>query len=525
MFSSDRSHFSRPLVERCTRASFLALTRTGSTFTGPEISTPYSAALRASRATYALATRVLVGVQPLFTQVPPNLPRSMMATRMPALAERLAKAGMRVAIIERGKFGGTCVNNGCTPTKTLVASAYVARLARRAAEYGVDISGPVKVDPVRVKARKDALVQRSTRGLEKWLRSLENVTVYAGHARFLDPHTVRVGTETLNAKRIFINVGGRPFVPKMPGLDRVPYLTNESMMDIDFLPEHLIVVGGSYVGLEFGQMYRRFGSRVTIVEMGPRLTGREDPEVSDALRDILAAEDIEIRLSAKCVSFQRVQDGVRARVDCKDGAPEVSGTHVLLAVGRVPNTDDLGLKEAGIEVDARGYLKVAETLKTSADNVHALGDCNGRGAFTHTASNDYEIVADNLLRGASRTVSDRIPIYALFIDPPLGRLGLTENEARRAGHRILIARTPMTDVPRAREKGETQGFMKILVDADSKRILGASILGVGGDETVHSLVDAMYGQLPYTVVMHGVRIHPTVSELIPTALSELQPSA
>jgi pyruvate/2-oxoglutarate dehydrogenase complex dihydrolipoamide dehydrogenase (E3) component len=442
----------------------------------------------------------------------------------PSLAERLAKARMRVAIIERGRFGGTCVNSGCTPTKTLVASAYVARLARRAAEYGVDISGPVKVDPVRVKARKDALVQRSTRGLEKWLRSLENVTVYTGQARFLDAHTVGVGADTLSGQRVFVNVGGRPFVPNLPGVDRVPYLTNESMMDIDFLPEHLMVVGGSYVGLEFGQMYRRFGSRVTIVEMGPRLTGREDPEVSEALRDILAAEDIEIRLNAECLTLERSGDGILMRLECIDGAPTVSGTHVLLAVGRVPNTNDLGLKEAGIEVDALGYIKVDDTLRTSVESVYALGDCNGHGAFTHTAYNDYEIVADNLLSGANRKLSDRIPIYGLFTDPPLGRVGMSEAEARRAGRKLLIGQMPMSQVPRAKEKGETQGFMKVLVDADSKQILGAAILGVGGDEVVHSLVDAMYARLPYTAVQHGVRIHPTVSELIPTMLGELTPA-
>jgi len=442
----------------------------------------------------------------------------------PALADRLARAGMQVAVIERGKFGGTCVNNGCTPTKTMVASAYAARLAQRAAEYGVQVTGPVKVDMAGVKARKDALVERSTEGLERWLRSLANVAVYTGHARFIDPHTVRVGTDTLAAPRLFVNVGGRPFVPSMPGVDQIPYLTNESLMDVDFLPEHLIVVGGSYVGLEFAQMYRRFGSRVTVVEMASGLVSREDPDVSEAIRQILETEGVEIRLDAKCIAFERTPEGVRTRVDCQDGAPELSGTHVLLAVGRVPNTDDLGIKEAGIEVDARGYIKVDETLKTSAENIYALGDCNGQGAFTHTAYNDYEIVADNLLSGANRKVSDRIPIYGLFIDPPLGRLGLTETEARRAGRKILIARMPMTEVARAREKGETQGFMKILVDADSKRILGASILGVGGDEAVHSLVDAMYGELPYTVVVHGVRIHPTVSELIPTALNELVPA-
>jgi pyruvate/2-oxoglutarate dehydrogenase complex dihydrolipoamide dehydrogenase (E3) component len=443
----------------------------------------------------------------------------------PALTARLAKAGMRVAIIERGKFGGTCVNNGCTPTKTLVASAAVAHLARRAADYGVEIAAPIKVDMARVKARKDGLVERSNRGLEKWLRSLENVTVYTGHARFVGSHTVSVGTEKLEGKRVFINVGGRPFVPNLPGVDKVSYLTNESMMDVDFLPEHLIVVGGSYVGLEFGQMYRRFGSRVTIVEMGPRLIGREDPEVSDALRDILAAEDIEIRLNAECLALEGTPEGVLLRLECLEGAPAAAGSHVLLAVGRVPNTNDLGLKEAGIETDALGYIKVDDTLRTGVESVYALGDCNGRGAFTHTAWNDYEIVADNLLDGANRKVSDRILIYGLFTDPPLGRVGMSEAEARRAGRKLLIGQMPMKQVARAREKGETQGLMKVLVDAGSKEILGASILGVGGDEVVHSLLDAMYARLPYTAVQHGVRIHPTVSELIPTMLGELTASA
>jgi pyruvate/2-oxoglutarate dehydrogenase complex dihydrolipoamide dehydrogenase (E3) component len=443
----------------------------------------------------------------------------------PSLTAHLARAGMRVAIIERGKFGGTCVNNGCTPTKTLVASAYVARLVQRAADYGVQIDGAVRMDMLRVKARKDALVERSNNSLENWLSSLANTTVYKGHARFLDSHTIRVGADTLTAERVFINVGGRPLVPKLPGVDEVAYLTNESMMDIGFLPEHLIIVGGGYVGLEFGQMYRRFGSRVTIVEMGPRLAGREDPDISDALRDILAAEDIEIRLDAKCIALEPVAGGVRVPLDCRVGAPTVTGTHVLLAVGRTPNTDDLGLKEAGIELDARGYIKVDESLRTSAQNVYALGDCNGCGAFTHTAYNDYEIVADNLLHNANRRVSDRITIYGLFTDPPLGRLGLTEAEAHNAGYDLLIGRMPMSDVSRAREKGETQGFMKVLVDANTKRILGAAILGVGGDEAVHSLVDAMYGHLPYSVVQHGVRIHPTVSELIPTVLGELTSSS
>jgi len=375
----------------------------------------------------------------------------------------------------------------------------------------------------RVKARKDALVERSTSSLAQWLSGLPNISIYRGQARFVGPRTVAVGGETLTAERVFINVGGRPYVPDLPGVRQVRFLTSESMMDVDFLPEHLLIVGGSYVGLEFGQMYRRFGSRVTIIEMAPRLVAREDPDVSDAIRDILAAEDIEIRLDARCLTLASAPEGVRVDLECAEGAPNVAGTHVLLAVGRVPNTDDLGLREAGIDSDARGYIKVDETLTTSAQNVYALGDCNGHGAFTHTAYNDYEIVADNLLNGANRKVSDRIPIYGLFIDPPLGRLGRTEAEARKAGYDILVGRMPMKDVARAREKGETQGFMKVLVDAGSKQILGAAILGVEGDEAVHSLVDAMYGHLPYTVVQHGVRIHPTVSELIPTMLGELTP--
>ena len=440
----------------------------------------------------------------------------------PSLAERLAKTGMHVAVIERGHFGGTCVNNGCTPTKTLIASAYVARLAKRAVEYGVEV-GPVRVDMARVKARKDAVVESSRTSLEKWLRGLANVSVYRGEARFVKAHTVTVGADTLTAERIFINVGARPYVPDLPGVRQVPYLTNESMMDVDYLPEHLLVIGGSYVGLEFGQMYRRFGSRVTVIEMGPRLIGREDPEVSQAIRDILVAEDIAIRLDAMCIALESAPGGVQVRVECTEGPTRETGTHVLLAVGRVPNTDELGLREAGIETDDRGYIKVDDTLNTSVPNVYALGDCNGHGGFTHTAYNDSEIVADNLLSGAHRKLSDRIPIYGLFTDPPLGRLGRTEAEARRDGFNILIGRMPMTDVSRAREKGETQGLMKVLVDASTKQILGAAILGTGGDEAVQSLVDAMYAHLPCTVVQHGVRIHPTVSELIPTLLGELAP--
>jgi pyruvate/2-oxoglutarate dehydrogenase complex dihydrolipoamide dehydrogenase (E3) component len=442
----------------------------------------------------------------------------------PPLAARLATAGMRVAVIERRRFGGTCVNNGCTPTKAMVASAHVARLARTADSYGVEIAGPVKIDMARVKARKDAIVRKSSESVERWMRSLPNASVLLGHARFIDANTIAVGSEKLMAERIFIDVGGRPLVPKMPGLDGVSYLTSETMMDVDDVPDHLIVVGGSYIGLEFGQMFRRFGSRVTIVEMGPRLVGREDADVSDAVREILTAEDIDVRVDARCLAVSPLGNGVAIDLDCHSGAPKVGGTHLLLAVGRVPNTDDLGLAEAGIETDERGYIEVDDELRTSAPHVYALGDCNGRGAFTHTSYNDYEIVADNLLRGATRKVTDRVPIYALFIDPPLGRVGMSETEARREGFEILSGRRPMTRVARAVEKGETQGFMKVTIDAKTKRILGAAILGVGGDEVVHSLVDAIYAGLTSTAVEHGVRIHPTVSELIPTVLGEARPA-
>jgi pyruvate/2-oxoglutarate dehydrogenase complex dihydrolipoamide dehydrogenase (E3) component len=376
----------------------------------------------------------------------------------------------------------------------------------------------------RVKARKDAIAGKTSDSVERWMRSLPNTSVVLGNASFVDSRTVAVGAARLTAERIFIDVGGRPFVPKTPGLEGVPYLTSETMMDVDYLPDHLIVVGGSYIGLEFGQMFRRFGSRVTIVEMGPRLIGREDADVSDAVKDILTAEDIDVRLEAKCLAVQPRNGGVAVNLDCESGAPKVGGTHVLLAVGRVPNTDGLGLAEAGIETDERGYIRVDDELRTSVAHVYALGDCNGRGAFTHTSYNDYEIVADNMLRGAARKVTDRVPIYALFIDPPLGRVGMSEAEARRAGFEILSAERPMTRVARAIEKGETQGFMKVTIDAKTQRILGAAILGVGGDEVVHSLVDAIYAGLTATAVERGVRIHPTVSELIPTVLGEAKPA-
>jgi pyruvate/2-oxoglutarate dehydrogenase complex dihydrolipoamide dehydrogenase (E3) component len=441
----------------------------------------------------------------------------------PSLGVRLAGSGMKVAIVERKRFGGTCVNTGCIPTKTLVASARAAHVARRAGEYGVRLGGSVFADMKKVKERKDAVVRRSNEGVEKWLKSTPNLTVYEGHARFGGTHQVRVGDELLEADKIFINVGGRAFVPPLPGLDQVSYLNNSTMMDVDFLPDHLIVIGGSYVGLEFAQMYRRFGSEVTIVEMGPRLIQREDEDVSEAIKSMLESEGINIRLSAECISLQKRGDQVAVNVDCTSGDRTIIGSHALLAVGRVPNTDDLGLEKAGVAVDQRGYIKVDDQLRSNVPGIYALGDCNGRGAFTHTAYNDYEIVAANLLDDDSRRVSDRITAYALYIDPPLGRAGMTEAEVRKSGRKALLGKRPMTRVARAVEKGETQGFMKILVDAESKEILGASLLGTECDEVTHSILDVMYVKALYTVIQRAMHIHPTVTELIPTMLGELKP--
>lgn len=443
----------------------------------------------------------------------------------PPLAVRLTGAGMRVAIIERERFGGTCVNTGCIPTKTLVANARAAHIVRRAAEYGVMIDSSFTVDMMKVKERKDAVVRRSNEGVEKWLKGTENLTVYEGHARFEDAHRVRVGDELLEADKFFVNVGARASTPPLAGLDQVRYLTNSSMMDVDFLPEHLIIVGGSYVGLEFGQMYRRFGSQVTIVEMGPRLVQREDEDVSEAIREILENEGLNIRLNAECIALEKHGEEVAVNVDCSTGDKKVFGSHLLLAVGRVPNTADLGLENTGVAVDERGYIQVDDQLRTNVPGIYALGDCNGRGAFTHTSYNDYEIVAGNLLDSDPRRVSDRITAYALYIDPPLGRAGMTEAEVRKSGPKALLGKRPMTRVGRAVEKGETQGFMKILVDAETKQILGASLLGIECDEVIHSILDIMYAKARYTVIQRAMHIHPTVSELIPTMLGELKPLA
>lgn len=440
----------------------------------------------------------------------------------PSLAVRLATAGRKTAIIERKLFGGTCVNVGCIPTKTLIASARAAYVARRGADFGVVVDGDIRIDMARVKARKDAVVRQSNEGLANWLRSTRNLTVYEGHGRLESPRTVRVDDTLLEADWIFLNVGGRAYVPDLPGLAEVDYLTNSSVMNVDFLPDHLVIVGGSYIGLEFAQMYRRFGSRVTVVEMAPRLIAREDEEISAAVRTILEDEGITVRVDAKCVGVARRDGGIAVNVSCEEEPREVLGSHLLLAVGRVPNTEELGLDRAGVATDARGYIVVDDQLRTNVPGIWALGDVNGRGAFTHTSYNDYEIVAANLLDGDARRVTDRIPAYALFIDPPLGRVGMTEREVRASGRKALVGTMPMTRVGRARERSETSGCMKVLVDAESKRILGAALLGIEGDEAIYSILDVMYAGAPYHVIQRAMHIHPTVGELIPTLLGDLK---
>ena len=440
----------------------------------------------------------------------------------PALCGRLDKEGLKTALIERKLLGGTCVNTGCIPTKTLVASARAMHVARRGAEFGFK-GNAAPADMRAVKRRMDEVVRHSSTGLRKWIAGMKNVTLIRGHARFTGPRRVMVKGRELEAARVFIDVGARATVPDMPGVKDVPFLTNSSMMDVDFLPKHLVIVGGSYIGLEFAQMYRRFGSEVTVVERAPKLLPREDDDVAAEIRAIIEREGIQIRTDAECMALEKKGKRIAVTLECKRGKPVAEGTHVLLAVGRTPNTSDLGLREAGIETDPRGNIKVDDDCRTSADGVWALGECNGKGAFTHTSYNDYEIVAANLFDNDKRRISDRIQAYALFIDPPLGRAGMTEAEAKKAGKRVLVGQMPMKHVGRAREAGETQGFMKVLVDAESKLLLGAAILGLNGDEVVHSLLDVMYAKRPYTTIQRAMHIHPTVSELVPTLLAGLKP--
>ena len=441
----------------------------------------------------------------------------------PSMAARMTKEGLKTAIIERNLFGGTCVNVGCIPTKTLVASARAAYMARRGGDFGVVIDGEIRVDMKQVKARKDGVVSQSNQGVTNWLKNMEGLTVYEGHGRLESANSVRVNGDLLEAERIILNVGGRALVPDMPGIGDVDYMTNSSIMDVDFLPDHLVIIGGSYIGLEFAQMYRRFGCRVTVVQRGDRLIPRDDPDVSEAVKEILEAEGVEFQMNAECAGLENRNGQVAVTESCAPGDVEVVGSHVLLAVGRVPNTDDLGLDKAGVETDKRGFITVNDELRTNVPGIWAIGDANGRGAFTHTSYNDYEILAANMFDDDPRRVSDRITAYGLFIDPPLGRAGMTEAEVRNSGRKALVGKMMMARVGRARERSETQGFMKMLIDAETDRILGAAILGIGGDEIIHSVLDMMYADQPYTVIQRAMHIHPTVTELIPTMLGSLEP--
>ncbi len=441
----------------------------------------------------------------------------------PSLAGRMEQESMKVAVIERNRVGGTCVNTGCIPTKTLVASARAAHMARRGSDFGIDVDGPIGVDMKRVKDRMKTISGASNRGLTDWLEGMENVDLIRGDARLLGPDRVGVNDQVLASDRIFLNVGGRPAVPEFSGIDKVPYFTNVTMLEVDFVPEHLVIVGGGYIGLEFAQMYRRFGSEVTVIERDSRLIGQDDPDVSDCVREILEAEGVRFRLEADCIGFSRQGESVVADVECAVGSPEIVGSHLLLAVGRTPNTDGLGLEEACVATDERGFVQVDDQLRTNVPGIWALGDCNGKGAFTHTAYNDYEIVAANLFDDDPRRVSDRVLCYGLFTDPPLGRIGMTEQQAHDSGRNVLIGKRLMKHVGRAKERSETDGFIKILVDGDTEEILGAAILGIGGDEVVHTLLDVMYARAPYTVISRAVHIHPTVAELVPTTLQSMTP--
>ena len=433
------------------------------------------------------------------------------------LVFKMAAHGKKVAFIEKEHFGGTCLNIGCTPTKTYVASARRMWDAQHGDELGVIIPSGAKVDLKKVKARKDALIKKSVDGITGGIKKNENITFFKGQAHFLGDKILQVNDEQLTAEEIYINVGGRPFIPRR--FEGVDYLTNQSILELEELPEHLIIVGGSYIGLEFGQMFKRFGSKVTIVERNSSIIGREDEEVSEHIYNFFKEEGVDFRLNANCISGRQNAEGaITINVDCEEGAPEITGSHLLLAVGRVPNTDTLNLEVTGIETNERGYIEVDDTLQTNVKGIFALGDCNGKGAFTHTAYNDYEIIADNKFGGKSRKVSDRILTYGLFVDPPLGRAGLTKKEAKKKGYEILEGMRPMNRIARAKEKGETNGFMSAIIDANTNKILGAAVLGVGGDEVISGILNIMYADLPYMLIRDSVQIHPTISELIPTML-------
>ena len=441
----------------------------------------------------------------------------------PFLAARLAEAGHKTALVERTHLGGTCVNDGCTPTKTLVASARAAWMARHAADYGVVLDGRVRVDMRAVKARKDKVVNASVQSLTDWLGNMEGLELITGSARFVSPTQVEVNNRRLTAPRLFINTGARPSIPDWPGIADVTYLTNTTILELDTLPEHLVIAGASYVALEFAQIYARFGAKVTIVARGDRPASREDPDISAAIRQILERDGVQFLLDTEVQSLRPDGPGIALALRGPAGEHTLSGSHLLLALGRTPNSDDLDLPAAGLQADKHGYIPVDDHLRTAVPGIWAMGDINGRGAWTHTSYNEFEIVADNLLDGGTRSIAGRTTVYGLFIDPPLGRIGIGESEARQLGRPVLSATMPMSKVARARERGETEGLMKVFVDAQTQRILGAAILGIRGDEVVQSLLQLMTGDLPYTSLTQTMHIHPTVTELLPTLLAGLKP--
>ena len=433
------------------------------------------------------------------------------------LAFSLSKKGT-VAIVEKSFLGGTCVNNGCIPTKAYVASARRMWDAFHGDALGIEIPDGTKANLEKIKARKDKLVHESRFGIEKSLTSNENITLYKAEAYFLSDYVVQVGDTAITAKKIFINVGARAVVP--PAYAGVPFYTNENILEIKEIPKHLIIIGGSYIGLEFGQIFRRFGSEVTIIESHEKLIAKEDDTVCDAVAEILKIEGIQLVFNAKEIAaIENNQDGITVTID----KSEIKGSHLLLAVGRLPNTDTLQIENTHIKVDEKNYIKVNDYCQTNVEGIFAIGDCNGKGAFTHTSYNDFQIVESFLLGKKERKISDRITTYGLFIDPPLGRIGMTKKEALEKGYEVLVAHRPMTKVGRAKEKGESLGFMEAVIDAKTNLFLGACVLGVGGDEIINGITNLMYGKQPYTVFRDAVHIHPTVSELIPTMLETLKP--
>jgi pyruvate/2-oxoglutarate dehydrogenase complex dihydrolipoamide dehydrogenase (E3) component len=438
----------------------------------------------------------------------------------PPLAASLARNGLKTAIIEKAALGGTCVNTGCTPTKAYVASARRAFIAGNSREMGVNIEGEVQVDLKTIKARKDQLIADSHKSLEKTFEKDEHISLFRGKAMFLDDHTILVNGEELSAEKIFINVGGRPRVPK--NFETVNYLTNRSMLQLEEVPVNLVVIGGGYVGLEFAQMFSRFGSKVTILERGSALMKKEDDDIAEAITEIIRKSGINMLLNSDCIKAAEKDGEIEVTYNCEEGSKTIQISHLLLAVGRVPNTDDLGLEKTSVELDDRGYIKVNNELQTSAPHIWALGDCNGEGAFTHTSFNDFQIVNSQLFEKRKRKLSDRFPCYAAYIDPPLARVGLDEKQIKAQGIKAKVAEMPMEKVARAKEKGETAGKMKIFIDAETDRILGATFLGTGADEYIHSVIDQMYAGATYQVMRDAVHIHPTVSELIPTMLEKLR---